>query len=142
MTSSDETTQKETGLKDKIGQLLLKHTALTEEQLAEALEIQRESGLLIGEILLKKNYIRTHDITKVICHQINIPYLTELKIEDIDHHIIKDIPINYAKAQEILPSWKRIIPSVWPWFLLLIPMPLTICRKFLKNRFKLLSVLL
>ena len=103
MTSSDEATQKETGLKDKIGQLLLKHTALTEEQLAEALEIQRESGLLIGEILLKKNYIRTHDITKVICHQINIPYLTELKIEDIDHHIIKNIPINYAKAQEILP---------------------------------------
>ena len=96
-------TVKDKGQEQKIGQLLLKYTALTEEQLAEALEIQRESGMLIGEILLKKNYIRSHDITKVICHQIDIPYLTELKLEEIDPHIVKDIPINYARAQEILP---------------------------------------
>ena len=42
---------------EKIGQLLLRYTSLTEEQLAEALEAQEDSDLLIGEILLKKNYI-------------------------------------------------------------------------------------
>ena len=44
--------------KEKIGELLLKHTSLTENQLKEALEIQKESNMLIGEILLKKNYIQ------------------------------------------------------------------------------------
>ena len=39
---------------EKIGQLLLRYTSLTEEQLAEALEAQEDSDLLIGEILLKK----------------------------------------------------------------------------------------
>jgi general secretion pathway protein E len=95
--------EKVEGSKEKIGELLLKHTSLTEEQLSEALDLQNESGMLVGEILLKKNYIHPHDIVKVICHQVNIPYLTDLKIDDIDPNITQDIPINYAKTHEILP---------------------------------------
>lgn len=89
--------------KEKIGQLLIKHTALTNEQLEEALEIQQESGMLLGEILLKKNYIHSHDIIKVICHQVNIPYITEIKFEEIDPNLTMNININYAKQHEILP---------------------------------------
>ena len=89
--------------KEKIGQLLLKYTSLTNEQLEEALEIQQESGMLLGEILLKKNYIHSHDIIKVICHQVNIPYITEIKFEEIDPNLTMNININYAKQHEILP---------------------------------------
>ena len=46
--------------KEKIGKLLLKFTSLTEQQLDEALEIQREEGTLLGEILLKKNFIQNN----------------------------------------------------------------------------------
>lgn len=91
------------GQKEKIGQLLLKHTSLSEDQLNEALEIQRESGLLIGEILLKKNYIHPHDIVKVICHQIDIPYIIDIDIDNIDPDVIMNIPINYAKTHELIP---------------------------------------
>jgi general secretion pathway protein E len=90
--------------KEKMGELLLKHTSLTKVQLAEALEIQSEEPeLLIGEILLKKNYIHPHDIIKVICHQVNIPYMLEIKVDQIDPDITLDIPINYAKQHEVLP---------------------------------------
>ncbi|MFG1499342.1 ATPase, T2SS/T4P/T4SS family [Halobacteriovorax sp. XZX-3] len=89
--------------KEKIGELLIKHTSLTREQLDEALEIQQESGMLIGEILLKKNYIHPHDITKVICHQIEIPYESEIDVDTIDPELITNIPINYAKTQELIP---------------------------------------
>lgn len=95
--------QKVEGQKEKIGQLLLQHTSLSKKQLEEALEIQQESGLLIGEILLKKNYIHPHDIIRVICHQVNIPYITEIKVDDIDPNLTIDIPINYAKHHEVLP---------------------------------------
>ena len=87
----------------KIGQLLLKHTSLTEAQLSDALEIQHATGMLLGEILLKKNYIQPHDIIKVMCHQINIPYINEIKIEEIETGIIRDIPITYAKLHGVLP---------------------------------------
>lgn len=88
---------------EKIGQLLLQHTSLSEEQLKEALEIQEATGMLLGQILLKKNYIHPHDIIKVICHQIDIPYIQEINVDEIDSEIIKDIPINYSKGHEILP---------------------------------------
>ncbi len=103
MKISDHMLEKVEGHKEKIGQLLLKHTTLTEDQLDEALEIQRESGMMLGEILLKKNYIHPHDIIKVICHQVDIPYIAEVKIEEIDPNIVANISINYSKQHEIIP---------------------------------------
>ncbi len=103
MKISEHMLKKVEGQKVMIGQLLLQHTSLTEDQLNEALNIQQESGMLIGEILLKKNYIHPHDIIKVICHQVNIPYITDINVDDIDPNITLSIPINYAKAHEILP---------------------------------------
>ncbi len=95
--------EKVEGQKERIGQLLLKHTSLTDNQLEEALEIQQESGMLLGEILLKKNYIHPHDIIKVICHQVDIPYINELKLDEIDPNLTLNININYAKQHEVLP---------------------------------------
>lgn len=89
--------------KEKIGELLIRHTSLTKSQLEEALEIQRIDGGLLGEILLKKNFILSHDLIKVVCHQINIPYQLEFKVEDIDPNVVKDLSINYAKHHEVLP---------------------------------------
>ncbi|MCB9095061.1 MAG: type II secretion system ATPase GspE [Halobacteriovoraceae bacterium] len=90
--------------KEKIGALLLKFTTLTQEQLDEALQTQKnEPDGLLGEILLKKNYIHPHDIIKVVCHQMNIPFTNDIKIDEIDSNIVKDIPINYAKHHEVLP---------------------------------------
>lgn len=103
MKLTDHMLEKVEGQKERIGELLLKHTSLSEDQLAEALEIQQESGLLLGEILLKKNYIHPHDIIKVICHQVDIPYITEFKIDEIDPNLTLNISINYAKTHEVLP---------------------------------------
>ena len=98
--------EESTGERVKIGQLLIEHTSLTKKQLQEALEIQKESGVMVGQILLRKNYIHPHDIVKVICGQMGIPYETEIKIDDIDSDLTVDIPINYAKQNEILPIMK------------------------------------
>jgi general secretion pathway protein E len=91
------------GRKEKIGELLIKHTSLTQPQLEEALQIQRDEGQLLGEILLQKNYIHPFEITKVICQQINIPYTNEIKVDEIDPNIIANLSINYSKLHEVLP---------------------------------------
>ena len=106
MKERDNLLEKVEDQKSKIGELLLRYTSLTEEQLRDALNLQQESGMLIGDILLKKNFIHPHDIVKVICHQINIPYVSEIKIDDIDQELVEDIPINYAKANEAIPILK------------------------------------
>lgn len=103
MKVSDHLMDKVESNKARIGELLLQHTALTQQQLDEALDIQKQEKKLIGEILIEKNYIHPHDVIKVMCHQINIPYLSELKVDEIDPNIINDLSINYAKHHEILP---------------------------------------
>ena len=92
--------------KEQIGQLLVKHTKLSEAQLNEALEVQKETNMMIGEILVKKNYIHPHDIIKVLCLQINIPYESELKIDEVDPTLLEPITINYCKHHEVLPLFK------------------------------------
>ena len=40
---------------------------------------------------LKKNYIHPHDIIKVLCHQIDIPYINEIIVDEIDPKVVRDI---------------------------------------------------
>jgi general secretion pathway protein E len=103
MKITDELSESIEQSKDKIGELLVKHSALTRQQLDEALEIQRIEGGLLGEVLTRKNYIHPHDLIKVVCIQAGIPYQIEIKVDEIDGNIVKDLSINYAKHHEVLP---------------------------------------
>ena len=94
------------GEKRKIGELLLEHSTLTQEQLDEALEIQKTSDMTVGEILIKKNYLHPHDITKVLCLQIGITYLDEINVDEVDPQIARGISINYAKHHNVLPIYE------------------------------------
>jgi general secretion pathway protein E len=103
MKITDELSESIEQSKDKIGELLVKHSALTRQQLDEALEIQRIEGGLLGEVLTRKNYIHPHDLIKVVCLQAGIPYQIDIKVDEIDGNIVKDLSINYAKHHEVLP---------------------------------------
>jgi general secretion pathway protein E len=87
----------------KLGELLLKHTSLAPEQLQEALQIQEQEGGMLGEILIRKNMVTPHEIMRALCLQIGIPFLDELKPNDIDPVLVTSIPINYAKSKELIP---------------------------------------
>ena len=52
----------------KIGQILLSQTSLTEEQLREALEHQKEKGGRLGEILVQKKYLSV----RILCFYLSI----------------------------------------------------------------------
>ncbi len=95
----------------KLGEVLLKHTSLTEAQLAEALKIQEKEGGLLGDILVRKNIILPHEIMRALCLQIDIPFVEDLKANEIDPKLTANIPINYAKSKEILPISKEQIQA-------------------------------
>ena len=95
------------GANPKLGAILLKHTSLTEEQLGEALKMQEKDGGLLGEILVRKNMILPHEIMRALCIQLGIQFIEDLKASDIDPKLISHIPINYAKAKEVIPIAKE-----------------------------------
>ena len=90
-------------IRSKLGSILLEHTKLTQEQLDEVLEIQRETGKRLGEILIEKNYLRPEEVMKALSLQLGIPFYTEIPVADIDPALVNDIPINYAKQHDVIP---------------------------------------
>lgn len=99
----------------KLGELLLKHTSLTQEQLDEALQIQSTEGGLLGEVLVRRNMILPHEIMRALCTQIGIRFVEDLKPNDIDATLVRDIPINYAKTKEVVPLLKETGPHGDTW---------------------------
>lgn len=92
--------------KEKIGELLIKNTLLTRNQFDEVLAYQELNGGLLSDILLEKNYIQPHDLIKIVCLQIDIPYQLDIKLDDIDPNLVKDLSINYAKHHQVLPCFE------------------------------------
>ncbi|MEK6579539.1 MAG: type II secretion system ATPase GspE, partial [Bdellovibrionota bacterium] len=89
----------------RLGEILLKHTSLTDLQLQDALKIQKLEGGLLGDILVRKNMVLPHEIMRALCIQIGIPFMDDLKPNEIDPLLVKDIPINYAKTKEVIPLY-------------------------------------
>ena len=88
---------------ERIGQILLKHTSLSQEQLDEALRIQQAEGGMLGEILVRKNLIVPHELMRALCIQLGLRFVEDLKPNEVDVKLIAEIPINYAKTKEVIP---------------------------------------
>ena len=81
----------------RLGDLLLQIGKITEEQLAEAIEIQKTSKKRIGEILIDSGYIKGKEMNEVLEYQLGIPHI------DLERHYIEpEIPhmIDEAFARE------------------------------------------
>lgn len=87
----------------KIGQILLSQTSLSESQLKDALDIQKERGGKIGEILVSKKFLQSHEIMIALSLQLGIPYLKEIDLAHINPEWVKNIPLTYARQFEVLP---------------------------------------
>jgi general secretion pathway protein E len=96
-------------MEDKsLGNILLEHTSLTEAQLEEGLVVQREKNIKLGEALVQLKFLRVEDILKAISIQLGIPYLSQLRTEEIPVDIVQKVPINFAKRNELLPVKKDV----------------------------------
>jgi len=89
--------------KKLLGQILLKHGALTPDQLDEGLAKQEDSDRRIGEILLDLGYIKEDDLQSALEELFGLPYLKSLTPEMVDHELIAKVPRNFAQTHQIIP---------------------------------------
>ncbi len=86
----------------RLGDLLLQIGKITEEQLAEAIEIQKTSSKRIGEILVDLKYIKSKEMNEVLEYQLGIPYI------DLERHFIEPsvpgiIEESFARENVLIP---------------------------------------
>src|SRR3989344_1486864 len=87
----------------KLGEILLKHTSLSDKQLEEALRVQHDKGGKLGDILIDRGLLTPEEIQKALSVQLNLPFYQEIPADDINADLVAKIPINYAKENEIIP---------------------------------------
>src|SRR2546426_9119288 len=79
----------------RLGEILVKESLITQDQLQKALEFQRTNGGKLGSCLTKMGFITDDDITGVLSRQYGVPSIN-LKYYEIDPNVIKLIPQDTA----------------------------------------------
>ena len=87
----------------RLGDILLRQANISQEQLHEALEIQRKEGGRLGDILIQKKIITVHDVLRALAIQIGVPFLKEIDLARIDPAWVSVLPIAYARDHAVLP---------------------------------------
>jgi general secretion pathway protein E len=90
-------------LEIRIGDYLIKNAGLSQKDLEEVLRIQKESRKKIGEILIEKNLLRPEDIAKALALQLGLPFVEDLRPNDIDPKIVEGLTIQYCRENHLLP---------------------------------------
>jgi len=86
----------------KLGDLLISYGVITEEQLKEALELQKSMGGKIGEILIQAGFVTKQNINEVLEFQLGIPYIN-LEEYRIDAAATKTITEDMARKHLLIP---------------------------------------
>lgn len=86
----------------KLGDLLVEKGIITQRQLEQALELQREKGGLIGELLVELKFTTEEEIAKTLTAQYGFAYLP-LSNYEIDLELINLIPERVAKQYCLIP---------------------------------------
>jgi hypothetical protein len=86
----------------QLGELLIERGVITRDQLDHALEVQKEKGGLIGQILVNLGYATEEAIAQAITVQYGFPYLP-LNNYEIDPEVVKLVPKNVAKQFCLIP---------------------------------------
>ncbi len=86
----------------KIGQELLERRLISQEQLLEALSIQKEDKRMLGQILLAQGFLSDEALTEALADIYQIPFIN-LNQAKIDQSVIDLIPIDILRRHNVLP---------------------------------------
>lgn len=86
----------------QLGELLLERGVISQSQLEQALNVQRDKGGLIGEILVELGFVKEDDIAQSLTAQYGFPYLP-LSNYEVNPEITSIIPSRVARQYLLVP---------------------------------------
>ena len=82
--------------KIKIGELLVKGGALTQEQLDSAVQLQQQTGQRLGKIIIELGFLKSEQFTSHLSQQLQIPFV-DLRRYNFDVGVIQRLRESYAR---------------------------------------------
>ena len=89
-------------MSSRLGEILVKDSLISEEQLKQAIDYQKKNGGRLGTCLVKMGLVSDDDITAVLSRQYGIPSIN-LKFYEVDPAVIKLVPQETAVRYQIVP---------------------------------------
>ena len=91
----------------RLGEILVEAGAVTREAVDQALIQQASEGGRIGEILQKSRAATEEDVLRALGIQLGIPFSADLDMKQIDADLASQVPIGFAKQHRLLPVKKE-----------------------------------
>jgi len=86
----------------RLGDALIHEGLINEEQLQQALALQKKSGKRLGAVLVEMHLVTEQDIVQILSKQLRIPFI-DLSNYLIDPVIAKLVPEHIAKRHMLIP---------------------------------------
>ena len=86
----------------KIGRILIKQSKATRVQVKEALDLQSQRHVPIGQLLVELGYITQEDVNMALAAQAGMETV-DLDELDISEEVIRELPAETAQAYQVLP---------------------------------------
>jgi len=89
-------------MSSRLGEILVKDSLISQDQLKQALDYQKKNGGRLGTCLVKMGLVSDEDITAVLSRQYGVPSIN-LKFYEVDASVIKLVPQETAVRYQIVP---------------------------------------
>ena len=93
-------------MSSRIGDLLVRTGLITPEQLASAMEAQKQGGGFVGSHLVKAGVLTQEDLLQTISQQYGVPVIN-LEEYQIDANVLQLVPQNLALKHSLLPILQK-----------------------------------
>ncbi|MBN2376893.1 MAG: type II secretion system ATPase GspE [Sedimentisphaerales bacterium] len=90
---------------ESIGQILLRDTELTSEQLDLTLRLQqkRRPHIELGQLLIEKGFISFVQLYQALACQWELPFADSISPDQLSRELVKNIPLEFLKKHRLLP---------------------------------------
>lgn len=88
--------------KKRLGDVLIEQDLLTEEQLRECVNLQRQKGGNLASILVEKEYLSEEDLVVTLSEQLGIPHI-RVAHYNIPEEVLEEVPESLARQYLMLP---------------------------------------
>jgi len=92
----------------RIGDLLIEHGLITQEQLETALKEQKASGQKLGSALISLGFIEEKDISNILSSQLKIPFV-DLAHFKFDPNLVRLLPEMHARRYRAIVLSKQSV---------------------------------
>ncbi|MHA7836737.1 MAG: type II secretion system ATPase GspE [bacterium] len=87
----------------ELGEILLRETRLTAEQLELARVRQTESHERLADVLIEEGFLNPDELLHALGAQQGLPVVSQLDSEEVDEALLGRVPIGFCKQHRVLP---------------------------------------